>query len=95
MLAGGRHEDHHHGREELEDRTYNVLRVDGGGGEVAEDELQDGEDGDGDGETEPQHDPGGPGDLPGLAGQAVVDIQWEGGHKQEDREVDQDSVLET
>ena len=58
MLAGGRQEDQHHGGEELEDRASNVLGVDGGGGEVAQDELQDGEEGGGEGETEPGHDPG-------------------------------------
>ena len=94
VLAGGRHQDHHHGREELKDRPHDVLRVDGRGGEVTEDQLQDGEDGDGGGEGQPEDDPGGPGDLPGLAGETVVHIQGEADEEDEDGEVDQDRVLE-
>ena len=95
MLAGRRQEEQQEGGEELEDRAHYVLAVDGGGDEVGEDELQDREEGGGQGEAEPRHDPGGPGNLPGLAGQAVVDIEGEGGEQHQHREEDQHRVLET
>ena len=94
VLAGRQEEDQSHVGEEGEDRAGHVshhhhLR------EVAEDELEDGQDRGSDGEEEPEDNPGRPGHLPGLAGQAVVDVEGEGDQQDGHWQVDQHGGLET
>ena len=89
VLAGSQQDDEAHVAEEGEDWTHHVSHNYDISREVAEDQLQDSQDRGGDSEKELDHDPGRPGHLPGLAGEAVVDVEWRGDQEDDHRYVDQ------